>query len=447
MISKNVAQVTSTPEPSIRVAATGDSFVTRRINPDRPGLREIGTLIEDCDVRFTNFETTAHNDAGHPAAVSGGTWAIADPRVITDLKGLGFNMMSTANNHAMDYSAEGLLATAENLDDAGVVYAGTGPDLAAASAPSYLEAPHSRIGLISVTSTFDKSWVAGHQRRDMRGRPGLNPIGYNTRHRVTAGQLDHLREIAGNSTINAEFEHSVAAGYKQPWDESKGLYFGGLVFTTEHAPATTADETDRARLEKSVRRARRESDYVIVSIHAHEMNGQDNERPSEFVEEICHAAIDVGADAVIGHGPHIIRGIEIYQGRPIFYSLGNFIFQNETVAQLPADFFESYDLSDDHDVSEALATRSEGWTKGYAVDPSIWSSIVAVWEEAEDHLDISLHPIDLGWGESHFRKGLPRPTDNIEVLTKLQELSGPYGTKISIESGVGHIRVNRSSDG
>src|SRR5699024_7034216 len=155
---------------------------------------------------------TAHNDAGYPAAVSGGTWAIADPRVITDLKGLGFNMMSTANNHAMDYSAEGLLATAENLDDAGVVYAGTGADLAAASAPTYLEAPHSRIGLISVTSTFERSWVAGHQRRDMRGRPGLNPIGYDTRHRVTAEQTDHLRDIAGNSTHHRAIRHYVVTG-------------------------------------------------------------------------------------------------------------------------------------------------------------------------------------------------------------------------------------------
>ena len=447
MVTKNVVLNTAEPEHRIRVAATGDSFVTRRINADRPGLREIAALMDDCDVRFTNFEITAHNDAGYPAAVSGGTWAIADPRVITDLRGLGFNMMSTANNHAMDYCAEGLLATAENLDNAGVAYAGTGQDLAAASAPSYLEAQYSRIGLISASSTFDKSWIAGHQRRDMRGRPGLNPIGHVSRHRVTAEQMEQLRAIAESSTINAEFDHSVAAGYKQPWDENKGLFFGGLVFTSEHTPATTADDRDRARLEKSVRRARRESDYVIVSLHAHEMNGRNNERPSEFIEEICRVAIDAGADAVIGHGPHIVRGIEIYRGCPIFYSLGNFIFENETVTQLPADFYEAYDLSDENDVSEALATRSEEWTKGYAVDPAIWTSVVAVWEETDDLLDITLHPIDLGWNESHFRRGLPRCTDNVDILTKLQELSVPYGTEISIESGVGRIRVKRNADG
>src|SRR5699024_11951270 len=104
-----------------------------------------------------------------------------------------------------------------------------------------------------------------------------------------------LLEMVGSSPLTAEFEHSVAAGYKQPWDESKGLYFGGLVFTTEHAPTTAADEVDRARLEKSVRRARRESDYVIVSIHAHEMNGQDNQRPSAFAEETRHAATTTAA--------------------------------------------------------------------------------------------------------------------------------------------------------
>ena len=428
----------------LRIAATGDSFVTRRINLDDPELHAVCRLIGDCDVRFTNFEITAHNNEGYPSAVSGGTWAISDPRVITDLTGMGFNMMATANNHAMDYSAGGLLATADNLDDAGVIYAGTGKDLAAASAPSFLEGKRSRVGVVAVTTTFDKSWVAGHQRRDMHGRPGVNAIGHEARYTVTDEQLEHLRGISAQSWINAEFDHSVANGYKQPPDEESDLHFGDHLFTTTLGPQTTANVRDKERLEQSIRRAGQESDYVIVSVHAHEMYGADIERPAEFVEEICRAAIDAGANAVIGHGPHLVRGIEIYRDKPIFYSLGNFIFENETVSQLPADFFEAYGLSDEHDVGDALATRSENWTKGYAVDPTIWSSVVAIWEETEEVLDISLHPIDLGWGKPHYSRGLPRLTSKIEILEKLKELSAAYGTEITVESGVGHIRVKRT---
>ncbi len=427
------------------MAATGDSFVTRRISPRHLGLRTIAESLADCEVRFTNFEITAHDDRGYPAAVSGGTWAIADPRVITDLTELGFNMMSTANNHAMDYSSDGLLATAENLEQAGVTFAGTGKDLAAASAPSYLETAEHRVALIAVTSTFDKSWVAGDQRRDMRGRPGVNALGHQARYSVSAEQLGQLRDISKTTGINAEWDQSVAAGYKQPWDESQGLYFGGHVFTCDKGPTTTANHADLVRLIQAIRRARNEADYVVVSLHAHEMNGIDIERPAEFVEEFCRSAIDAGADAIIGHGPHLVRGIEIYKGCPIFYSLGNFIFENETVKQLPADFYEAYGLDGQADVSQALATRSGDWTRGYAVDPAIWSAVVARWEVTEDGLDIVLDPIDLGWGEPHYRRGLPQPANNTEVLERLQRLSAVYGTEISIENGLGRIRIEKPS--
>lgn len=97
--------------------------------------------------------------------------------------------------------------------------------------------------------------------------------------------------------------------------------------------------------------AKRQADYVLVSIHAHEMEGETKEKPAEFLKTFARACIDQGAHAVIGHGPHIVRGIEIYKNRPIFYSLGNFIFQNDTVSCLPAEFYEKYGLGHDDHIS------------------------------------------------------------------------------------------------
>ena len=54
--------------------------------------------------------------------------------------------------------------------------------------------------------------------------------------------------------------------------------------------------------------------------------------PADFIPIFARAVIDAGADVFVGHGPHVLRGIEIYKGKPIFYSLSNFIFQNETAA-------------------------------------------------------------------------------------------------------------------
>lgn len=429
----------------LKIVATGDSFITRRINSSDPDLSSLNGILGSGHAVFTNFETTAHDNQGPPAAVSGGTWAIAAPGVVSDLKSLGFNIVSTANNHAMDYSAEGLLATAENLKQAGIVFAGTGSNLAEASGPSYLEAPRSRIGIIGVTTTFDESWVAGDQRPDLKGRPGVSAIGHQKRFRVSEEKLSNLKAVADTTDINAEFDYAVSNGYKQPWDESQGLYFGGHTFSTTFGPSTQAVASDKRRVERAVERARTESDYVLVSIHAHEMRGTDDERPSEFIEELCRSFIDAGADAVIGHGPHIIRGIEIYEGRPIFYSLGNFIFQNETVSQLPAEFYDSQGLGPEHTVHEALAARSDHWTKGYAVDPRIWESVIAVWTDSDEALEISLHPIDLGWDEPYYRRGIPRIASNAGVLERLRDLSSPYGTHLSIDQGVGRIVVGKST--
>ena len=96
----------------VSVIATGDSFITRRISPEGyPGFSEIADLIGQYDVKFNNLEITIHNQQGYPAAVSGGTWAMAEPEILEDLNRYGFNLYNTANNHSCDYSCGGVLAT------------------------------------------------------------------------------------------------------------------------------------------------------------------------------------------------------------------------------------------------------------------------------------------------------------------------------------------------
>ena len=82
------------------------------------------------------------------------------------------------------------------------------------------------------------------------------------------------------------------------------------------------------------------ADIVIVSLHCHE-SGANRSVPADFIPIFAKAVIDAGADVFVGHGPHVLRGIEIYKGKPIFYSLSNFIFQNETVLRMPEDSYEA----------------------------------------------------------------------------------------------------------
>ena len=69
--------------------------------------------------------------------------------------------------------------------------------------------------------------------------------------------------------------------------------------------------------------------------------------PADFIPIFARAVVDAGADVFVGHGPHVLRGVEVYKGKPILYSLSNFIFQNETLLRMPADSYEQYSLDDD----------------------------------------------------------------------------------------------------
>lgn len=146
-----------------------------------------------------------------------------------------------------------------------------------------------------------------------------------------------------------------------------------------------------------------------------------------------------------GHGPHFLRGIEIYRGAPIFYSLGNFIFQNDTVAWLPQEAYGRFKLDGNNTPGDFFDTRSAGSLRGFPVDPVFWQSIVAVCDYENFELKtVRLFPIDLGFGRPVAQRGRPMLAEEPvarRVLEWLQTASEPYGTSIEIDGCVGVIRM------
>lgn len=421
--------------------ATGDSFITRRLPSKDEAFNQLSSLIRSAAVRFTNLEVTTHYFEGIPSAVSGGTWAVASPDVLEDLKAYGFNLVAWANNHTLDYSYGGLEATEKYLNQYGFVHAGAGSHLGKANEPKYLETPSGRVALISVTSSFHETAVAGEQRPDMIGRPGINPLRYDTVYTISAEKMKSLKTIAETVGINAVQNLAVKEGFRV---EPSGdvFQFGAYTFKEgdEEGQATTPRQKDMERILRAISEAERQADYVVVSVHAHEMKGEAKNQPADFLKTFARKCIDQGAHSIIGHGPHILRGIEIYNNRPIFYSLGNFIFQNDTVTHLPADFYEKYGLDYTNNVADAFDARSDNETKGFAVQPCIWSSVVPRWKmEGEELKELELHPVELGYGQPRYRRGWPTLTKNTEILEMIQELSAPFGTTIEIEGGVGKV--------
>lgn len=201
-------------------------------------------------------------------------------------------------------------------------------------------------------------------------------------------------------------------------------------------------ETDMLRIAKEIEEARRQADIVLVSIHAHETDTGNTKVPAMFLERFARECLDTGADAVIGHGPHELRGIEIYKGKPIFYSLGNFVFETETVDLQPYDAYLNRHMPLDTKVGAYMDDRSKNGTAGYGTLPEIWFSVMAGWEMEEGEVkEIKLYPISLGMERARSQKGVPVMTGDENVLAYLAELSKPYGTKIEIRNGIGYIRL------
>lgn len=135
-------------------AAAGDMLVQRRIHHESDGFSDVSNHLCKADVRYVNLETTLHRGEFYANQFSGGSYLRCNPETLEDVKAYGFNMLSFANNHSMDFDRGGLMATKQAVDRAGIVNAGVGANLDEAAAPSYLETQDGRVALIGVVSTM-----------------------------------------------------------------------------------------------------------------------------------------------------------------------------------------------------------------------------------------------------------------------------------------------------
>jgi poly-gamma-glutamate synthesis protein (capsule biosynthesis protein) len=417
-------------------ALTGDSIINRRLSTFRaPGVNDMFEVIRKADVAFTNFETLIHDFTASGAQQSGGTY-MGSPRFITDeLAWAGFDLLGLANNHVNDYGVDGMRSTVAALAKTNFIYAGVGENLALARKPGYLDSPKGRVALISASSSFPAPIVAGAQRKDMPGRPGLNPLRHTLTYTVPQGTYDTLSTLRGPASGNM----GEAA--------SSTLKFGGAEYVVgdQIKVNSKADKTDIQELQASVRDADQQSDWVVVSLHAHESaNAKDRWMPAEFVVEFAHAMIDAGADMIVMHGPHILRGIEVYKGKPVFYSLANFIFENDLVELQPADNYEKTGLSNDSLPSDYFSKRSKNDTVGFPADRKYWQSVVAqvVYDNDRTLKEVRLHPVSMGFGQPRSKRGQPYPAPAAEaeqIFKDLEEVCAPFGTTVSYKNGVGTL--------
>lgn len=431
------ARLLAQPAPAgLTLALTGDSIITRRLSVySEPAFSRLIALVRGADAAFTNIEMLFHDYEMYPMNESGGTYMRADPALAKELAWAGFDLGSLANNHTGDYGVEGMRLTRKYVREAGIVTAGVGESLPEAREARFLETAKGRIALVSVASTFPDHSRAGTTRGDVPARPGLNPLRFTTTYVVTRERFEALRQAAGEVT-----GRPPAAG--------DTLTFVGRRFQVGATPAvrTEPNPDDVREIAAVVKSAATLADHVVVTIHAHEQGRGGLTEPAMFLPTFAHAMIDAGADLFVGHGPHVLRGIEIYKGKPVFYSLGDFVFQNETLLRYPTDNYEEQKLGVDAQPDDYLNRRYDNGRSGFPADRLIWESVVAVPRfDGERLVEVALHPIDLGFGKPRQVRGRPLLADAplaAKILNDVQTLSAPFGTKVSVRDGVGYVELS-----
>lgn len=424
----------------MRIALAGDSIIQRRLNSlEDQTIFSLFELIRKADVSFTNLEVLPNDFKGDPALESGGSHFAAPSWVLDELQDAGFNLFATATNHSLDYSISGLRAAIQSMEARNLLYAGVGTCLEAARRPTYCTRPQGTVAMLSCTSSFATGQEAGAQIQGMQGRPGCSPLHVETLNMVSHSQMEELRSIACSLGLETLRKRMIQLGFAFPPKDPSILPFGNLNFQVGDATRITTkpNAQDMADIKRWVQEARLVSDYVVVSIHSHEVGynaqGQlDSEIPADFLKEFAYTMIDAGADIIAGHGPHLLRGMEIYKNKPIFYSLGNFIGQNGLVPRLPYDSYLRFRASQEKTPAQVYQQRTENDTKGFPAEARFWETVLPICEFDEDGLkSVEIYPVSLGQNKKNHLRGLPFLAEGKQahaIAERFASLSNPMGT-------------------
>jgi len=412
------------------LASVGDVMLARpQAGTDDPELKKVLGLIRGADAAVGNQEGPALDLKALPPGTFGLYGGlIAEPAMAADYKAMGFDLMSVANNHSTDWGGDGLLRALDLLDSAGVAHAGGGASLAAARRAGFAQTPKGRVALVATASTFKANARAGDAGPLAPAQSGISTLRTRTINLVTAAQFATIKRLATE----------LASPLKPaPAPDATEVVFDDQIYRVAARPglAYQMDQIDHAALLKAVRDGKVQSDLLVFHIHAHETpTGVDDDtpQPPDFLVRLFHDAIDAGADVVMGGGPHALRGVEIYHGKPIFYGLGLFFFKPQLMG--------------------AAESSERVWPQdGYPPqpdprpnNPSAWyDSVLAISEFDGARLKaVRLYPIDLA--NPQPSRGLPHLAVGARaqaILARLQRDSAPLGTTIAVEDDVGVIRL------
>ena len=318
-----------------QIIAAGDVCVDRD-DPDS-AFELVTPTIRAADIAFCQLESTfSERGAPLPAAR---VPIRAHPKNATAIKNAGFQVVSAAGNHCMDWGLDAFFDTIETLKNLGLEVIGVGKDISKARRPITLTHNGNKITFLAYNSILPNGYWA------LPDRPGCCPLRGLTLYQPT--------EVGQPGTLADTY--------------------------------TFVLPEDLAAMKEDVKKAKADSDVVIVSLHF-----DIHFAPAVLAMyqlEAAHAAIDAGADLILGHHAHILKGIEVYKGKAIFYSLCNFVFDIVWKEQI----WESHSI-------KGFMLLHPGWKKdtetSYPFPPDSRKTILAKCIISDKHIErVSFLPV------------------------------------------------------
>jgi len=275
----------------------------------------------------------------------------------------------------------------------------------------------------------------------------INALNYTVFYHVTAEQLTALKSIRRATYTPPPGTTNVSTLPDPATEPADRVQFLGVWYKVG-TPGTRSFEMNAADLReimRSIRNGKYLSEFLIANCHCHQgsITGQQwlfEDQTPEFLIDLAHQAIDNGADMFVGHGPHVLRGIQIYKGKPIFYGMGEFYYQWQHMdSSLMSGSWGQDALRGDSDVANRVSAT---WR------PINFESMVAESRYDKGKLvEVRLIPTSGAWDGPISQLGLPRlaaPALAQKILARVQQLSKPFGTTITIENNVGVIRIGQT---
>lgn len=345
----------------LRLTLLGQSLIEHELSPDHwPGRAAIAARLARADVCFTNLKTVIQGPRAGAPTRERLTLHAGDAGVLETLKGVHVNLLATAGNHAFDLGSGGVVDTLDAIRAAGLPSAGTGLDLASASEPTWRATPVGAVGLVAFATGKIREGGAAAM-----GRPGVNEL-----RRDAAGQVV---------------------------------------------------EADAARILEAIAVARRRARVVVVYHHNHDWEPDMADVP-DWQRTFAHRCVEAGVAAFVGHGAPVAQGLEVHRAAPLFFGLGNFIFQTEKPqGAYPAEAWESVVAECAFDGGRCVSVRL---------------------------LPIVLNEIGLGGPSDMTTRGAPTfagPERGGTILRRLAARSARFGTRIEIRAdGEGQVLLPRA---